>query len=69
MMRYSITISTALLFLAVHAGAQAQADAPSSPSATPWTLEQCIQYAVENSPETNIQAARSAACCRPSMLR
>ena len=55
-MKYLITLSTALLLLAAQAGAQA---APSEPSARLWTLEECVLYAVENSPETNIQAVRN----------
>jgi outer membrane protein len=57
-MKYLITISTALLSLAFRAGAQTQG-LPHAQSAEGWTLEECVLYAVEHSPLTNIQEAQN----------
>ena len=62
-MKYRITLTIAVLALlaSVAAGAQTMpAEEPEQPSAGAWTLEQCMLYAVEHSPETNIQAQRNA---------
>ncbi len=52
-MKYLIALSTALLLLAAQAAAQV-----TSPAKV-WTLEECVLYAVENSPETNIAATNN----------
>jgi outer membrane protein len=50
---------TLILTLAIASTLRAQTPATQAQT-EPWTLERCMIYAVENSPETNIQAERNA---------
>ena len=53
-MKLPITLTIALAAVALSAAAQVQEQPLEA-----WTLERCLLYAVENSPETNIQSARN----------
>ncbi|MDR2912710.1 MAG: TolC family protein [Alistipes sp.] len=55
-MKHFLTLTLALLS-AIGAGAQAQAEVETETQQ--WTLEECMLYAVEQSPVTNIQAAQN----------
>ncbi len=54
-MKLPITLTIALAAITLSAAAQVQEQPVEA-----WTLERCLLYAVENSPETNIRSARNA---------